>query len=315
MKQRNRYRSERRGQNIRLLEKALSLRDRLFSVLALRRGLRRLRYWAFILVALAIVVTAAVYFTPEAANTARNASMVDKVSYSTTGSISKEQVLDMLDFKAVNIAQLNVREIKEKLESNLCIAEATVEGQWPDTLSIEIVERIPVVYVEMASAASTGEHKQLFMCPDGVLFPVVAEYHQNYLDAPTWYLNPDDISEIKPGAVISKPKRSPILELVKASNSYDLPALPHIREIFRPKPWKINLTLDEGIVVEMQVYRIREQMERLVAILEHARVSKRHPSSINVIPRLNPTVTYRSESEAQKAKQEAGTQRSGRRRR
>ncbi len=321
MKQRNRYRSERRGQNIRLLEKALSLRDRLFSLVALRRGLRRLRYWAIVLVLVAAVGIGAFLSGRYAVGKAYSMSM-DKVSYeSTKRIISKEQALEILGLEgSVNLATLDVSGMEKKLKENLCIESARIRADLPDTLHIELDERVPIAYVEMESGISTGRRTRLFMCPRGVLFPVEPDYHRNFLNVPTWYLQPGDVAKLEPGAVIPEEKRRPILELVKAANAYDLAELPRIREIFRPKAWKINLTLEDSTVVEMQVYEIREQMERLTTILEHTRAMKRHAASINVIPRLNPTVIYRSTGEAapteeaDKEKKDRNTRRRNRRR-
>ena len=66
MKSRNQYRRHHREQqaasaNVRLLEAALSIKDRLFSIVALRRGLRRLRRWAIILLIVLLVVTNAMW--------------------------------------------------------------------------------------------------------------------------------------------------------------------------------------------------------------------------------------------------------------
>ena len=90
------------------------------------------------------------------------------------------------------------------------------------------------------------------------------------------------------------------MELVAAANLYSLVEIPAIREIFRPKDWKIIITLENGAEVLMQVYDIKSQMERLAMILEHCRATQRRPRSINVIPRINPTVVYADE-EAQEA--------------
>ncbi len=305
MKQQNRYRSERHGQNIRLLERALSLRDRLFSHVALRRGLRRLRYWAIVLALAAAVAVGAFFSGRYAVGKAYSMSM-DKVTYeSSKNIITKEQALEILGLEgALNLAELDVSGMEKKLQENLCIESAHIRADLPDTLHIELDERVPIVYVEMESGISTGKRTRLFMCPKGVLFPVQPDYHRNFLNVPTWYLQPGDITELKPGTQVPEVKRTPILELVKASNAYDLTDLPRIREIFRPKPWKISLTLEDGAEVEMQVYKIRAQMERLTAILEHARATKRHAASINVVPTLNPTVIYRRTGEEEAAAKE-----------
>ncbi len=304
MAQKNRHRSERR-RNVRLLEKALSLRDRLFSLMALKRGLHRLRNGLIILAILAAIGVGIYYSTIYAVDKTYSLS-IDNITYdSRQHLISKEQALDILGIKgAVNLATLDAAGMEKKLEDNLCIASAHIRVALPDTLHIEVDERIPIVYVEMESAAGTGQRTKLFMCPEGVLFPVVLEFHRNFLNVPTWYLHSTDVEVLEPGEQLSEHKRRPILELIAASNHYDVTEIPRIREIFRPKDWKIIITLEDGTEVLMQVYDLREQMDRLAMILEHARATQRHAASINVIPRINPTVIYRATGEEPKAEEE-----------
>ncbi len=295
MPRRNRYRSE-KGQNVRLLEKALSLRDRLFSAMALRRGMGRLRRWCLWLLLIA-AVGAGIFFAARSAVDKAYSLSIDNISYdSSQRFISKEQAMDILGLKgSVNLATLDAKGMEEKLKANLCIKNAHIRVAAPDTLHIEVDERIPIAYVEMESAAGTGQRERLFVCPDGVLFPVVPEFHRNFLNVPVWYLHPTDVAALEPGEVIAQEKMRPIQELIKASNHYDTVEIPRMREVFRPKDWKIILTLEDGTEVLMQVYDIREQMDRLAMILEHARATHRHARSINVIPRMNPTIIYRTE--------------------
>ncbi len=295
MPKRNRHRSE-TSQNVHLLEQALSLRDRLFSMLALKRGLTRLRRWGIGLLLVAGIAAGSFYAASKAMEKASSLS-IDKVTYdSSQRLISKEQAMAILGIEgAVNLATLDAKGMEAKLKENLCIKEAHVRVAAPDTLRIDVDERIPIAYVEMESAASTGQRERLFVCPDGVLFPVVPEYHRNFLNAPVWYLQPTDVKALEPDERIKPENMRPICELIKASNHYDIAEIPRIREIFRPKEWKIVLTLEDGTEVLMQVYDIREQMDRLAMILEHARSTHRHARSVNVIPRMNPTIIYRTD--------------------
>ncbi len=319
MSQKNRHRSERR-RNVRLLERALSLRDRLFSLLAVKRGLHRVRHGLVVLLLLAAVGAGVYYFTIYAVGKA-SALSIENITYeSRQRFISKEQALDILGITGpVNLATLDAAGMEAKLEKNLCIEDARIRVAPPDTLHIEVDERIPVSYVEMESAAGTGQRTRLFMCPEGVLFPVEPAFHRDFLNAPTWYLHPTDVNALEPGEIIPEGKRRPILELIAASNHYDTLEIPRIREIFRPKEWKIIITLEDGTEVLMQVYDLREQMDRLAMILEHARATKRHARTVNVIPRLNPTIIYRESAEeaAEKddKKKEEKKPRSSRRRR
>ncbi len=300
MKKRNQYRKKLSAANVRGLEGALSLKDRLFSMVALRRGLRRLRRWTLVLLITLPILAGIIWGAMTAVEKAYSLS-IDKVSFDARQNlISKEQAMRILGIEgAINMATLDTGAMQRKLEENLCIESAHIRAELPDTLHIEINERIPVVYVEQESGADTGNRVRFFMDPSGWLFPVMPEYHRNFMGVPVWYIQPGDVKSFTAGTIIDEARRRPIVELVAAANLYSLVEIPAIREIFRPKDWKIIITLENGAEVLMQVYDIKSQMERLAMILEHCRATQRRPRSINVIPRINPTVVYADE-EAQK---------------
>lgn len=298
MKKRNKYRAHFDGEhassaNVKLLEAALSLKHRFFSLVALRRGLRRLRRWTIILLIALPLLAALIWGCMTAVEKAYSLS-IDKVTFDARQNlISKEQAMQILGIEeSINMTSLDTGAMKAKLEEHLCIESAHIRAELPDTLHIEINERIPVVYVEQESGTETGNRVRFFMDPSGHLFPVMPEFHRNFMGVPVWYLQPGDVSEFKAGAVIDEEKRRPITELVSAANMYSLVEIPAIREIFRPKEWKIIVTLEGGTEVLMQVYDLKGQMERLSMILEHCRATQRRARSINVVPRLNPTVIY-----------------------
>lgn len=303
MKQQNKYRTDKK-ENVQLLEKALSFRDRLFSALALRRGVRHLRKILLILLIAAPIVFGIAYSLFYAVEKAYSLS-IDNIHYiSRHGLISRAQTMEILGIReAINMATLDVKSMEKKLLSNPCIAAASIRAEMPETLHIEIEERIPVVYVEQECGAETGNRTRLFMDPAGVLFPVEEKYHRNFLNAPTWYLQPEDVRELVPGAVIAEDKCRPIKELIAASNAYNLAEIPAIQEVFRPKEWKLILTLENGAEVLMQVYNIKDQMARLAMILEHSRAIGKPIRSVNVIPKINPAVIYAPPTEANETPQ------------
>lgn len=289
----NRYRRRQDTHNVRRLESALSLTNRLFSRTAFKRGVQRMRRWLLMLLCAAPFLWLIYWGVNYALEKAYSMS-IDNISYeSRQHLISREQALRILELEgSVNMSNLDAGGMERKLKENPCIADAHIRAELPDTLSIEVEERIPVVYVEMEHAAGTGSRERLFMDPSGCLFPVEESYHANFMGVPVWYLRPGDVDEFKVGSVIDEKFRRPIVELVAAANMYSLLEIPSIREIFRPKDWKILITLEGGTEVMMQVYDIKGQMERLAMILEHARTTKHHAQEVNVIPRINPTVRY-----------------------
>lgn len=291
MKAQNRPRSHK--QNILLLEQALSLKDRLFSMIALKRGLKRLKRWAFTLLWLLPLLAGIGYICSYAIEQAGNLA-IEKVSYkSRHGMIDKEQVMSMLGLSgSVNLATFDAAATQARLEREPAIQAAHIRAELPDTLHVEIEERIPIAYVESENAASTGKDTRLFVDPTGFLFPINEEYHSFYLGVPVWYLHPGDFKKLEAGEKLDNAVCRPIRELVAAANKYDPTEIPPIREIFRPKEWQILLTLENGTEVVMMVYNLDEQMERLAMVLEHARATGRSIRSANVIPRLNPVVVY-----------------------
>ena len=292
MKKQNRLRGD-KPSNVKLLERALSLRERMFSMLALQRGTRRLWKWARILL-LAVPVLALLWYAGDYALEKAYGLSIDHISYkSLRGIISKDQAMKILGVNgSVNMATLNTEAFKRALESQSAVRSATIRAELPDTLYIEVEERIPIVYVEMESGASTGNRSRFFMDPEGVLFAVQEDYHRLFLGVPTWYLKPEDVTDFREGVQLEAKRIRPITELVAAANTYDPEELPNIAEIFRPKDWEIRLILESGTEVRMEVRQLREQMERLALILEHARATGRIVRTANVIPALNPVAVF-----------------------
>ena len=303
MKRQNKYRGEQRAK-VKLLEKALSVKHRLFSLLALRRGAQRtlrLLKIALILLPIIAVLWLVGYYALEKAY----GLSIDHISYkSLRGIISKEQALHILGIQgSVNMATLNTEALKSRLESASAIRSAGIHAELPDTLYIEVEERIPIVYVEKESGAHTGDRSRLYMDPEGMLFPVQEEFHSRFTNVPTWYLQPGDVDELKEGKSIEPQRMRPIAEIIAAANAYDPEEIPPITEIFRPKDWQLRLVLEGGTEVLMEVRHIKDQMERLAMLLEHGRATGRHIRSANVIPAINPTVIYSEKHEAQDTEQ------------
>ena len=294
---RNKFRkAPKAGDNVRAVKGSLTFREKYLNVAFIRnfwRSTKKATRYAIVIVPVVLLL----FFGIRYAVIKAYRMEIDNITYESAHKIiSRGQVLDMLGIHdSINLTELNTGDWERKLAEHPCIAAAHIHAELPDTLHIEIEERIPVVFVEMESAAGTGTRSKLYMDQNGHLFPVVPELHAKFANSPVWYLQAADLAEFKPGAEVSEKAYRPIVELVAAANHYTLEEIPSIREIFRPKEWKIILTLDNGAEVLMQVYDIKGQMERLAMITEHAAAEGKRPVSINVIPRINPTVIYAKE--------------------
>lgn len=286
----NRYRTHDDRDTVRQLEKKLSLWKRLFSVITFLRGANKLRRWVIIggciILGLAILRSVILYTTDSYDPGTRH------VNYSSRYDIiSKEQIVEMLGISAeTDFASLPLAELQNKLNNHPAIKEAAISLDSTQSLRVDITERVPLLYVEMADRAITGKATRLCLSPDCELFTHDPVLHRKFIDLPVWKLKPSDVKTLAPGQTLDAELCKPIIELARAANSYsDLTQLPHITYIERPAEnavqWKMMVHLENGTTAEMStLHDISAQLERLVKVLEHARSINKKLISTSVIP-------------------------------
>lgn len=285
----NRYRSHNRD-TVKQLEKKLSLGKRLFSVLSFLRGAKRLSRWfiiaASVFIGIAIIRTLVLYTVSSYGENSHNISYTSRYDI-----ISKEQVVEMLGVnKDTDFASLPISELEKKLNNHPAIKEASVSLDSSFSLHINIVEHVPLLYVEMADRAITGKATRLCLSHDCTLFTHDPVFHRKFIDLPVWLLKPSDVKSLAPGNKLDPEVCRPIMELARAANTYDdLTQLPHIVSIERPAEnavqWKMLVKLETGTTVEMSaLHDIPAQLNRLIQVLEHARSLDKKLISTSVIP-------------------------------
>lgn len=297
----NRYRTPKAQDNVRELEKELSFKERLFSILALKRGMNRLSKWMLIVVLALAVGTGLTYFGFYLFDAAYGRNLQSITYTSKHGILSKQQMLNMIGVEAdTDLDSLPLDELVEKLNSHPAICSATITRKGTDMLHVDIVEHAPIAFVEMADSAITGKSVRLYVSPEGTLFSVDPELHAKFNNLPVWLLNVGDVKTFTPGAKLSPELCEPILELIIASNSYDLLELPAISTIQCPDryshQWRIILHLENGTVVFMSKFAdIQDQLYKLVRIIGHARSVGKRLKSVEIAPSEYPSFRYADE--------------------
>lgn len=288
----NRYRRRKEEGNIvSKLEKMLPFRERLLSRLSIKRFRSNIRRWLAMALAVAATLVGLFYLLSYALDQAASMS-IDKIDYrSAHAMFDRRSCLDLLGLKgSVNLATLSTKSLEQKLMTQPHIESASVRAELPDTLVIEVEERLPIVFVAQEADVKTGTKRRLFTDPKGHVFEADPNMHRDFMGAPIWYLPPGSCHRLEPGVVINEKAMMPICELIKATNCYDPTQIPPIREIQCPHEWELRLVLENGTTVRMEVYNITEQTERLAGILDYLRRSGQQASDINVIPKENPVI-------------------------
>lgn len=285
----NRYRSH-NNDTVKKLEQKLSFGQRLFSVVAFLRGAKKLSNW-FIIVA-AILVAAVILNSIFEYTVTSYGTQAHNIHYSSRYEIiSKEQITNMLGVhQDTDFASLPIAELNKKLNNHPAIKEASIFLDSTLSLNINIVEHLPLLYVEMADQAVSGKTTRLCLSPEGVLFTHDPEFHKNFVSLPVWLLNPGDVKALAEGNTLNPELTQPVIKLAQTANTYDdLTQLPHIVSIERPstntQQWKMLVKLENGATVEMSaLHDIPAQVHRLVLVLEHARILNKKLISTSVIP-------------------------------
>lgn len=217
------------------------------------------------------------------------------IAYSSNGIIPREYTMNLLDIKEkVNLTSIDVKEFEKRLLASPAIASARVQKELPSTLHIEVTAHVPVVRLayEESPAWEGAERPVLFMDPDGYIFPYEEKIHADYKDLPVWNVTPVQVTPLRSGTRVRPRECAPVIELIRLINRYPITAIPAVVSISRPKDWQILLLLENGTEVQMTVYNLAEQVDRLSWILENARARHKFIRRANVIPRTNPAVEY-----------------------
>ncbi len=294
----NKYRKHEES-TVKQLENKLSLWNRLFSIITFLRSAKRLRKW-LIIASCVVLFVVTLHVIISWANNNDSSDNIRHISYNSQSNIiSQTQITALLAINAdTNLSSLPIDDLQAKLNNHPAIKEATLTLTGSNTLHIDVTERIPLLYVEMADSAVTGKTSKFYLSPDGEIFTPDPTYHALLVELPTWRLNPGDVSTFAPGNTIDAELCKPVIELAKAANKYsDLTQLPRIISIERPPhntaQWRMLVHLENGTTVEMSTLSdIPKQVEKLVMVLEHARCINKKIIYASVVPEENIPVVY-----------------------
>ena len=139
--------------------------------------------------------------------------------------LSTEEILELMNLSlGVRITDINLEEIQHRLEGHPYIETALVSRRFPNTLQVEVVERVPVAFL-------TGR-KLYAVDRDGVLLPVI---HSGTL-GPLPVINGLKGFTEKVGAEVGDERLKQALELLRSIRLTDLGLYRDVSEVkFTPQ--------------------------------------------------------------------------------
>jgi hypothetical protein len=197
-----------------------------------------------------------------------------------------------------NLFDLSAKNITRKLTDLPEIADAHVECQWPGTLAVNVIPRVPRAWiscpgggwaeVRRAGALLVDDHKVAYPCPE------------RQLDAasslPIIELPPSIEHPIQPGQPIYQIELEHCLSLLEAARIADADAMQWIQSVRQINEWSILLVTRQGTSATFALGDHARQIENLCAALAHAGEKGYLIDTINLIPKYNIPITLRNET-------------------
>lgn len=281
---------------IKELEADLSLRTRYGNKRALfRLGKRTLTLSLYVLIACLLLL--GIYLGGKKLLERGDQFQLQFVKFSTNGVITQAQALELMGLKGgENLIALDTEELSNKLLAAPGISNARVMRELPDTLSIELEARLPVVWLECKGAKlfAQDEENGLFLDASATCFSFTPGLHDAYRNIPILRIATPESGSVKSGDQLNTVL--PAMHLMKIMMREPEDVVPRVLLIEMPNAWSLALTLQGGTVATFGLFDHEQQIDRLILALNNARRTNRRILTVNLIPSRGTPVLFEQQT-------------------
>ncbi len=250
--------------------------------------------WCALVLAMILVVGASVHFGLEfALNRVLYTNpryVLNKIEIEPRGHFSPRQIRLAAGLEpGQNLWTLNLRQITLDLDKLPYVSSAKVERHFPDTVSIHITERVPVVKI-VGLNIDLNTRETFFLDRDGVVLKPRDDEAAPLLPEITGLTNGQD--ELEPGMKLEQTSLTRALEIMDAIDHSQLHTLIDIKEIDLRNPLSITMTTRQNMTITFRLDYIDQQLQRLVQIVNYPDFQQRQISTVDLTPDSNVPVTF-----------------------
>jgi cell division protein FtsQ len=188
-----------------------------------------------------------------------------------------------------NLWALNLHQIKNDVEKLPYVSSATVQRHFPDTVSITIHERVPVVKI-VGLNIDLGTREVFYIDRDGMVLKPREDETTPLL--PEIIGLTDAETELEPGQQLEQSSLKTALEILNQIDHSRLHTSITIRTIDLSNPLYITMTTRQDMTVTFRLEYIDQQLQRLLQIVNDPRFEQRMISSVDLTPDSNVPVTF-----------------------
>jgi cell division protein FtsQ len=190
-----------------------------------------------------------------------------------------------------NLWTLNLRQITRDVERLPYVSSAKVERHFPDTVSILIHERVPVVKI-VGLNIDLNTKETFYLDRDGVVLKPREDDTVPTMPEIIGLTSAE--SEFEPGMKLEEPSLKSAMEILDEIDHSQLHTSITIRTIDLSNPLFIVMTTREDMAITFRVdpQYIGQQLQRLVQIINDPRFQQHAIASVDLTPDYNVPVTF-----------------------
>jgi len=250
--------------------------------------------WCSLVLAMIVVVGTSLHFGLE--------FVLDRVLYSnpryslnkieieprghfTEGQIRQEAGLE----PGQNLWSLNLRQITRDLEKLPYVSSAKVERHFPDTITILIHERVPVVKI-VGLNIDLNTRETFYLDRDGVVLKPREDEEAPLLPEIIGLANSE--VELEPGMKLDQTSLMRALQIMDAIDHSPLHTSIDISRIDLSSPLSITMTTRQNMTITFRPDYVDQQLQRLLQIVNYPDFQQRTISTVDLTPDSNVPVTF-----------------------
>jgi len=188
-----------------------------------------------------------------------------------------------------NLWTLNLRQITHDLETLPYVSSAKVERHFPDTVSIRITERVPVVKIDGINI-DLNTKETFYLDREGVVLKPREDEQAPPLPEIVGLTNSE--VELEPGMKLDQASLMRALEIMDAIDHSRLHTSIDISRIDLSNPLSITMTTRQAMTITFRLDYIDQQLQRLMQIVNFPDFQQRAISTVDLTPDSNVPVTF-----------------------
>jgi len=216
--------------------------------------------------------------------------VLNKIEIEPRGHFSERQIRQAAGLEpGENLWTLNLRQITRDLEKLPYVSSAKVERHFPDTVSILIHERVPVVKI-VGLNIDLGTRETFYLDRDGVVLKPREDEEAPLL--PEIIGLTDAEAELEPGMKLEQSSLTRALQIMDAIDHSRLHTSIDIRTINLSDPLSITMVTRQDMTITFRLDYIDQQLQRLLQIVEYPDFQQRAIRTVDLTPDSNVPVTF-----------------------